>query len=774
MLRRAVGYVVFCLTALLLLPASSALAAPPPLPDFSTVTFTANGCSAGQLNDPTTDVQQHDARNIKGTAQEPALAMGEDSYYVYLRMRVEGDPRGNGACTTNSYMANSAGWAWLISADGTWNSDANKGYEGMVIISKSSNNIQVYGNDANILDNPSDPPNNLNYANAGAGYSLCTHLRITNDATSAIIDVAVLKSEFIAAINEGLPVGRKLSEPMRGAFTMWGGTTSNGTTISVDLTCTESAPGSAKLSTTAGPGITFGTYAKITSPTTGSSQGSTFTVTGTGQASTATNTIGMSVAFKSGATTKCTRTTSISTGGTWSVSSSGCGLSNGESITIEATATNSALTPAVTYTDSVTVSIAVDGDSDGVADVSDNCPSVANSNQADGDSDGVGNLCDNCASAANAAQTDSDSDGVGDACDNCAITSNAAQTNADGDAYGAACDCDDSNSAIRPNASEITGDGVDQNCDGQELCYRDADSDGYRPDSSTTVASSDSDCSDGGEALSSAPTTDCNDASAAVRPGLSDALCNGVDNDCDGATDENYVSASCATGQAGICSAGTQQCSTGVVTCVRTLTPSLDDSLCNGLDDDCSGQVDEDYAPSSCGTGLLGVCSAGTSQCSAGAESCGQNVAASGSDACDGLDNDCDGSSDENFVSASCSTGLPGICAAGTTQCSAGVPSCAQTTLAAASDASCNGTDDDCNGQVDEDYAPHATSCGVGACAASGTSSCVAGVEGSSCSAGSPAASDASCDGVDDDCDGQADEDYASQATSCGQGACAA
>lgn len=58
-----------------------------------------------------------------------------------------------------------------------------------------------------------------------------------------------------------------------------------------------------------------------------------------------------------------------------------------------------------------------DTDADGVANATDNCPSVANAGQEDGDGDGVGDACDNCDAVDNADQADADSDGIGDACD---------------------------------------------------------------------------------------------------------------------------------------------------------------------------------------------------------------------------------------------------------------------------------------------------------------------------------------------------------------------
>ena len=95
-------------------------------------------------------------------------------------------------------------------------------------------------------------------------------------------------------------------------------------------------------------------------------------------------------------------------------------------------------------------------------------------------------------------------------------------------------DCDDSQFGVNPGATEITGDGSDQNCDGGEICYLDADDDGYRPDATSTVASADADCTDATEALATEPTTDCNDGDGAIRPGVAEVAGDSVDQNCDG------------------------------------------------------------------------------------------------------------------------------------------------------------------------------------------------------------------------------------------------
>jgi len=78
---------------------------------------------------------------------------------------------------------------------------------------------------------------------------------------------------------------------------------------------------------------------------------------------------------------------------------------------------------------------------------------------------------------------------------------------------------------------------------------------------------------------------------------------------------------------------------------------------------------------------------------------------------------------------------------------------------ASEADVTCDGIDDDCDGQTDEDYVAEPTSCGIGACAASGHTSCVNGKVVDSCTPLKPETE--ICDGIDNDCDGAVDEDFA-------------
>jgi hypothetical protein len=165
--------------------------------------------------------------------------------------------------------------------------------------------------------------------------------------------------------------------------------------------------------------------------------------------------------------------------------------------------------------------------------------------------------------------------------------------------------------------------------------------------------------------------------------------------------------------------------------------------VCDGIDNDCDGQVDEDLTRSTaCG---IGACAAtGTETCTAGAwggNTCTpgtpQTEGPEGNATCsDQVDNDCDGATDAT------DTDCGGAC----------IPSAEV----------CDGVDNDCDGQIDEEIAPVASTCGVGACAATGQQTCQGGQLVDSCTPGTPQTEgpegNATCsDQVDNDCDGATD-----------------
>jgi len=162
-------------------------------------------------------------------------------------------------------------------------------------------------------------------------------------------------------------------------------------------------------------------------------------------------------------------------------------------------------------------------------------------------------------------------------------------TDADKDGYGKAgstgctktgVDCNDANAAVHPGATEVCGNGVDEDCAGGDLACTptctDADKDGYGKAGSTG-------CTKTG--------VDCNDSNAAVHPGGVEICGNGVDEDCSGA--DLVCAPKCIdTDKDGYGTSGSTGCSKTGTDCNDSnaaINPGATEICGNGVDEDCSG-----------------------------------------------------------------------------------------------------------------------------------------------------------------------------------------
>ena len=236
-------------------------------------------------------------------------------------------------------------------------------------------------------------------------------------------------------------------------------------------------------------------------------------------------------------------------------------------------------------------------------------------------------------------------------------------------------DCDDSNAVVNPAAEEVC-DGLDNNCSGTidegqtQFFYEDVDADGFGNENSTIET-----CNRPVGYVDNA--LDCDDASAFVSP-LATEICDAIDNNCDGVVDEEGAVGATAwyldADEDGFGSAGSME-----VQCSQPIGyVSNDDDcndgdagvspiaaeLCDGFDNDCDGAIDDadgnvvtanvwylDHDTDGYGDPLftLSACNQPFNYV-ANSDDCDDfNFASSpaSQEICDGIDNNCDGDVDD-------------------------------------------------------------------------------------------------------------------------------
>ena len=379
-------------------------------------------------------------------------------------------------------------------------------------------------------------------------------------------------------------------------------------------------------------------------------------------------------------------------------------------------------------------------------------------------------------------------------------------------------DCDDSAVAINPSATE-TCDALDNNCNGTTdesgaggctFYYLDVDGDKFgNPETGLCLCQKN-------VLLSTPDSSDCNDESADAHPGAVEK-CDGLDNDCNGVTDEPgaqnctvfYVDGD-GDGwgdnlkSACLCAANSTYKVSKSGDCAdndASTNPGVKE-ICDGADNNCSGQTDEENAGGCTnylhdhdgdGYGVQGdfkcLCQKGGEYTSLNFGDCNDNSAAihpKATESCDGIDNDCDGSTDGPgsedctpwFVDSD-KDGYGSFLVASKCLC-AGIDGYAnQGGDCADNDATvnpgateiCNGKDDDCNGVKDPKNTQGCTTYyldgdsdtyGFGlsqcTCVADGAfSALVSGDCNDANAAVNPGATEV-CNNKDDNCDGQTDE----------------
>ncbi len=249
----------------------------------------------------------------------------------------------------------------------------------------------------------------------------------------------------------------------------------------------------------------------------------------------------------------------------------------------------------------------------------------------------------------------------------------------DGDGFGENYgDCDDEDANVNPDAEELC-DEIDNNCDGKvnnnpvngSTWYADADGDAFgNPSDSIVACDQPTGYVDNGQ--------DCNDLDADDAPGKYE-FCDGFDNDCDGAIDEEDAIDALIwyqdTDNDGFGDAGnTVIACTQPVGAENNAQDCVDSDVnihpgatevCNGLDDNCDGAIDEAGALGM-STWYLDADADGYGDVGNTINSCDQptgyvsndqdcndsdaGILPGATEMCNLIDDDCDGNIDDNAV----------------------------------------------------------------------------------------------------------------------------
>ncbi len=204
--------------------------------------------------------------------------------------------------------------------------------------------------------------------------------------------------------------------------------------------------------------------------------------------------------------------------------------------------------------------------------------------------DGIDNDCDTQTDEGVTATyfADVDGDTFGDESDSeelCSAEGNYTTTDSN--------DCDDDDAAVNPAATETCNE-IDDDCDdieddglAENTYYADADSDGFGDEDATTET-----CAATAPSGYTSDATDCDDSNAAINTDGYDVCEDGVDQDCSGADDTCVVTATDADGD------GDDDVAFGGGDCDDTnaAISSRATELCDAVDNNCDGTVDEDSA----------------------------------------------------------------------------------------------------------------------------------------------------------------------------------